>query len=172
MPKKPESVLVSACLVGQTCRYDAKPIEISSSTQAFLAVLEEKGISTIACCPEAAGGLSTPRAPAEIEATKTALDVLNGKGRVLTQNNLDATDAFIKGAQSALKICQENNVRLAFFKNKSPSCGSCTVYDGTFSHTLCEGHGVTAELLKQHGIRIMNEDDVERLVNLAQKLHG
>ncbi|MDY6086829.1 MAG: DUF523 domain-containing protein, partial [Succiniclasticum sp.] len=39
----------------------------------------------------------------------------------------------------------------------SPSCGSATIYDGTFSQRKISGQGVTATLLRQHGIRVYSE---------------
>ena len=47
------------------------------------------------------------------------------------------------------------NVKKALLKLKSPSCGYGEIYDGTFSHTLVDGNGVTAELLEDNGIEII-----------------
>jgi len=168
MKSATSSLLVSACLAGDACRYDgtAKP---SSSATALLTVLEEKGLAIVKCCPECAGGLATPRAPAEIEPGFTADDVLAGRGRVLTQKGDDVTAAYVKGAQAALSLCEEHHVRLALLKARSPSCGAADVYDGTFSGQLLPGCGVTAALLQKHGIRIMDEEDAERLVEFAAR---
>ncbi len=168
MSNAPSALLVSACLAGKACRYDgaAKPC---SGASALLTVLEEKGLRIVPCCPECAGGLTTPRAPAEIEPGHTADDVLAGRGRVMTQAGDDVTAAYIKGAQAALALCREHHVRLALLKARSPSCGSADVYDGTFSGQLLPGRGVTAALLEKHGIRVMDEDDAERLVEFAAR---
>ena len=50
----------------------------------------------------------------------------------------------------------------AILKERSPSCGSCGVYDGTFSGTLRPGMGVAAELLSAEGIRVCGESEAEK----------
>lgn len=39
----------------------------------------------------------------------------------------------------------------------SPSCGSTTVYDGSFTGKIVPGSGVTAQLLNDNGIKVFNE---------------
>ncbi len=169
MPSSP-AFLVSACLAGRACRYDGKAKPAGSGCEALITVLKEKGMTKILCCPECAGGLSTPRPPAEIEPGRTASEVLAGLGRVLTADGTDVTEAYVKGAQAALALCREHGVKLAILKAKSPSCSSSNVYDGTFSEQLIPGRGVTAQLLERHGIRVMDEDDAERLIERAARL--
>ena len=50
--------------------------------------------------------------------------------------------------------------RKALLKENSPSCGSGTIYDGSFSGKLIPGDGVTAELLKAHGIEVSGESSL------------
>ena len=50
--------------------------------------------------------------------------------------------------------------RRAVLKARSPSCGSAKVYDGTFSRTLRDGAGVTAEALRAAGIEVVSEEDL------------
>lgn len=52
------------------------------------------------------------------------------------------------------------DIKTAILKENSPSCGCGTVYDGTFSGTLVPGDGVTAELLKAHGITVIGESKI------------
>ena len=61
---------------------------------------------------------------------------------------------------SSLKkaLAQSFSVKAAVLKSNSPSCGSGTIYDGSFTGTLVPGDGVTAELLKKHGIKVTNEN--------------
>ena len=49
-------------------------------------------------------------------------------------------------------------------KERSPSCGCGRVYDGTFTGTLTEGDGVTAEVLKARGIRVYGESEIEKVL--------
>ena len=103
----------------------------------------------IPVCPEAYGGLTTPRTPSE------RLD-----GMVLSKLGADVTAEFQKGAQAALYLAKLFGAELAILKENCPSCGSGTIYDGTFSGTLTPGDGVTAELLKKHGIAVIGESKI------------
>ena len=49
-------------------------------------------------------------------------------------------------------------------KERSPSCGSGAVYDGTFSGTLTAGWGVAAGLLREQGIRVLGESGIAALL--------
>ena len=130
-------IIVSACLAGVNCNYKAKNSEDSSIVE-----LVKEG-RAVMVCPEQLGGLTTPRTPAEI---------LNG--RVVTKEDVDVTEAFLTGANEVLKVCEKYNCRKAILKSKSPSCGSGKIYDGSFSGTLIDGDGITARLLKEHGIEV------------------
>ena len=53
---------------------------------------------------------------------------------------------------------------MAVLKSKSPSCGSGQVYDGSFTGTLVEGWGVAAALLRDAGVDVLDETQVDRLL--------
>ncbi|ASS74468.1 hypothetical protein CIG75_05325 [Tumebacillus algifaecis] len=143
--------VISACLVGCQCRYDGDDNLIPAFQQ-----MVEQG-EAVFVCPEQLGGLSTPRPPAEIVGG-TGEDVLDGKAKVLTNQGVDVTDQFLKGAQQALKMAQLVGAQEAILKERSPSCGSALVYDGTFSGDKRPGDGVTSALLKRHGIAVFSEE--------------
>jgi uncharacterized protein YbbK (DUF523 family) len=96
--------------------------------------------------------------PAEIDAG-SGQDVLVGYSKVLNKNGEDVSDNYIKGAYETLKIAQLAGVDTAILKSRSPSCGSKYIYDGSFSYKLRQADGVTAALLKENGIRVMDEDE-------------
>ena len=77
-----------------------------------------------------------------------------------SSQNIDVTEEYQTGAQEVLKIAQKFNIKTAILKSKSPSCGKGKIYDGTFSNKLIEGNGITAELLKKHGIKVISSDDI------------
>ena len=137
MSSKPREpfCLVSACLAGCPCRYDGTACVVPE-----LKNLAETGLA-IPVCPEELGGLPTPRPPAEIR-----------QGRVITraehpgQGGHDVTAQFAHGAAATLALAQANNVSLAILKERSPSCGSNLIYDGTFSRTVIPGQGLAAAL--------------------------
>lgn len=140
-------ILVSACLAGIPCRYDGSTLP-DPEIQGLVA----RGIA-IPICPEAAGGLPTPRPPAEISGGD-GQDVLEGRARVVRQDGTDVTEAFLKGALSALSLAQKLGVKKAILKAHSPSCGVNFIYDGSFTGTLKEGMGVTAAILRREGIEL------------------
>jgi uncharacterized protein YbbK (DUF523 family) len=111
----------------------------------------------IPVCPEQLGGLSTPRNPAEIVGGDGE-DVLDGKARVMDRTGKDVTEAFIRGAYEALHLAKAVGAKEAILKEKSPSCGSCVIYDGTFQGKKKAGMGVTAALFQRHGIRVYSEE--------------
>lgn len=68
---------------------------------------------------------------------------------------------YMDGAYLALKKAQEIHASAAVLKEKSPSCGSTCIYNGTFSGKTAAGNGVTAALLKRHGITVLSEATLE-----------
>lgn len=135
---------VSSCLVGIKCTYRGDDNLINEIKK----LVENHEAITI--CPEVLGGLTIPRHPCEIINDK----VINNQGE-------DKTKEYILGAKRALEILQKNNVDVVLMKSKSPSCGKGYVYDGSFSHTLIEGDGITCQLLKKQGIKIFNENELD-----------
>lgn len=134
-----EKILVSSCLLGLNCRYDGGN-NYSKEVEEFL-----KNYEVIPICPEIMGGLPTPRTPSERQADR----VINKEGK-------DVTEQYEKGARECLFLAQKYDVKKALLKLRSPSCGSKEIYDGTFSHTIIEGDGVTAELFKKNGIEVIS----------------
>lgn len=152
-----EKLLISACLLGQPVRYDGKSKPIAQLT--WLKKLEREH-RLVVVCPELAGGLPVPRAPAE-----------RVGGKVLTQSGVDLTDAFRTGAEKALALCQLHQVRFALLKANSPSCGNDQIYDGSFNQSLTAGMGLTAQLLTEHNIQVFSELELEQL-KLALEQQG
>lgn len=142
-----EKILISACLVGDKVKYDGK----SNYNEKVKMLLEKYEL--VPFCPEVEGGLPTPRKPSE-----------RVKDRVKMQDGKDVTSKFLKGAELALNICLYLNIKIAILKENSPSCGSKEIYDGSFSHKLVKGEGVTTELLRKKGINVLSEDEIDTLL--------
>ena len=140
-------ILVSACLLGTPCRYDGK-----SKRHPLIDELSEKH-DLVPVCPEVLGGLPTPRTPSERVGE-----------RVMMQDGRDVTENYRTGAQKALETALREGCTLAVLKARSPSCGKGEIYDGTFTKTLIFRDGVTAELLKEHGIRVLTEEEILSLL--------
>ena len=144
--------LVSACLVGIPCQYDGG----SCRTDQIQDLATQGGV--LPFCPEVAGGLPTPRPPAEIQGGDGG-DVLEGRAQVVNIEGKDVTAEFLAGAQRALRVARRWGIKEAVLKARSPSCGVGRIYDGSFSGRLVEGDGVTAALLKREGVIVRNEED-------------
>ena len=71
---------------------------------------------------------------------------------------------FCRGAECALETARREGVLAAVLKERSPSCGSGEIYDGTFTGTVVEGWGVTAELLRREGIPVLGESRMGELL--------
>ena len=140
--------IISACLAGVDCKYSGgnnkndKVIDLVRQGKAVLV------------CPEQLGGLSTPRLPSEIKDIGCERVVVSTSGE-------DVTQQFLKGAKETLNIAKMMNIKKAILKSRSPSCGCGKIYDGSFTKTLKDGHGFTAELLISNGIEIFNEESLE-----------
>lgn len=146
-----EKILISRCLLGHAVRYDGG----ASGPFDQLTMWQAEG-RVVAICPEVAGGLPTPRPAAEI-AGGQGVDVWEGRAQVLTAEGEDFSAAFLDGARQVLALVQRHNIRIAVLKANSPSCGNLLTYDGTFSGVKVHGEGVTAALLRRHGVQVFSE---------------
>lgn len=160
-------VLVSACLLGEPVRYHGGDARLEAY---WLDRLAEEG-RVVPFCPEVAGGLEVPRPPAEIVGGD-GIAVLQGTARVATDTGEDVTEAFLDGAQKALDVARQQGVRLAILVERSPSCGSEQIYDGTFSGKRRSGSGVTAALLEEQGIRVFGQDRLLAAAAYLQQLES
>ena len=140
-------ILISACLLGLSCRYDgdSKPHPLAEELA--------RRHQLVPVCPEQLGGLPTPRPPAE-----------RWGDRVVTREGGDVTAQYRRGAEETWKLCRLLDCQAAVLKERSPSCGSGEIYDGTFTGTRISGDVVTAETLRAQGIRIVGESRIGYLL--------
>jgi uncharacterized protein YbbK (DUF523 family) len=117
-------------------------------------------------CPEQLGGSPTPRTPAELLGGAGG-EVLDGRAAAVTADGRDLSEVFLRGASEVLAIARITGARVAVLKARSPSCGVGNTYDGTFSHRLQPGSGVTAALLERCGMALYTEEDCPRLTEYA-----
>jgi len=137
--------LISACLIGDNCKYDG-----GNNLNDIAKKLYDSKLA-LPVCPEELGGLPTPRIPAEIV-----------EGAVVSEKGNDVTLEYNLGARIALKKALENNIKIAILQSRSPSCGSKSIYDGTFNGKLIPGEGVTTKLLRENGIKVITIEDYIR----------
>ena len=133
------NVLVSACLLGEKCKYNGGD-NYSEAVSAYV-----RGHAVFPVCPELAGGLSVPRSPCEIV-----------NGVVMNADGENVDEAFRRGAAVCVERAKQENIDLAILQSRSPSCGVDRIYDGTFSGRITEGSGVFAAALRENGFRVMD----------------
>ena len=140
--------IVSACLLGEPCRYDGN----DNLADWVKELTEDHTVCMV--CPETLGKLSVPRPKSEIKDGA----VINEEGEDVTKAFEDgARIAYIRAVAAAMSIGEE--IEGAILKSNSPSCGKDKVYDGTFTGTLVDGEGIFAKTLREHGIKIYTEKE-------------
>ncbi len=129
--------MVSACLLGLSCRYDGKIIADPKCRQELTRI----NAIWIPFCPEQLGGLPTPRTAADIS-NGDGEDVLAGIAKVITKTGDDVTEYFLRGAEQVLAMATQQQITAVFLKARSPSCA------------VTSRSGVTAALLARHGFKL------------------
>lgn len=137
-----EPLLVSACLLGFSCRYDG-----GSNPCPPLVQLHHQGLA-VPICPESLSGLPVPRPPCE-----------RRRDRIISRAGEDVTVPFQRGASLAFAKALTSGCRSAVLKGRSPSCGVGHIYDGTFSRRLVDGNGLFAQMLLDAGWEVRSEDE-------------
>ncbi|MDT3251411.1 DUF523 domain-containing protein [Serratia sp. root2] len=156
----PQKILFSACLAGFKVRYNGSDKPLVNAT---LQRWQREG-RLVVCCPELAAGFSTPRPSAEITPAANGATVLAQQARVMEAGGNDVTDSYLLGAHLALETARRHGCRFALLTDGSPSCGSQFIYDGSFSGQTKPGSGVTAELLRRHGIEVFSDRQLAALI--------
>ena len=136
-------IMVSACLTGENCKYNGG----NNRNEKVLALLEGNEVITV--CPEQMGGLPTPRTPSEVR-----------DGIVTMRDGTDVDREFRRGAEMCLETAMRERPDLIVFQSRSPSCGPKQRYDGTFTGSLVDKPGITAELLMEHGFHVTDVEDL------------
>ena len=140
--------MVSACLLGVSCRYDG-----GSRPRPWLAE-KLRDVALLPICPEQLGGLPTPR-PRQHLVGGDGDDVLAGRARVVNEGGEDVTESFLRAAREVVRLARLFRVEVAYLKARSPACG-CGLVDIEGAWTA--GDGVTAAALRQEGIRVFPVD--------------
>lgn len=141
--------LISGCLLGHNCKYNGG----NNYNQEVSDFCKEHQYYIV--CPEGISGLPTPRPPAEYVGE-----------RIVDREGNDVTEAFERGAALSLERAfreadrRGEKIEGAILKANSPSCGSGKIYDGTFSGKLVDGHGCFASKLRQRGIKVISEKEI------------
>jgi uncharacterized protein YbbK (DUF523 family) len=159
-PRDLPKLLVSACLLGNPVRYDGKAKTLDHDG---LQHLLKQG-RVIAFCPEVAGGQPLPPPAAAIVAGDCNPGIA-GTAHVKTPEGNDVSEYFLAGAEQALALCRQHDIRAALLTELSPSCGSGQIYDGSFTRQSINASGVTTTLLQQHGVKVFNQFQIDEAMN-------
>lgn len=158
MTEQKKKILVSECLYGEKIvRYDGKS---AACTEPLFLKWKEEG-RFISVCPEVFGGLPTPR-----------VDAQRVEDKVMTRDGRDVTAEYDRGAQEALRLAREHDAAFAILKQKSPSCGSRMIYDGTFTGNKIPGQGLAAEYLVNAGFRVFGEDELDQAAEYLESIEA
>lgn len=132
---KEPKILVSACLLGENCKYNGGN-NFAPAVVEFL-----KGREVLTICPEMMAGMGCPRTPIEI---------VDGVLMDRDGNNVD--EAMRNAVAQAMEVIRKENIQCAILQSRSPTCGVNQVYDGTFS-------GIFAQALKDAGYQVLDAED-------------
>lgn len=154
MKRELQTVLVSSCLLGLKTRYDAT----DNFSQAVIDFIQKNHLIPIPVCPEQLAGLTTPR-PKCWFSKGDGQDVLTGKGCLINEQGRDLTAEFLHGASQTLRIAQLTGCQIAILQQRSPSCGTLTIY---LNQVQTKGMGITAALLEQHGVKLFADDNLPK----------
>ena len=136
-------VIVSACLLGENCKYNGGN-NYNSAVVEFVQDREDLPI-----CPEMLAGMGCPRTPIEI--VDGVLMDRDGK-------NVDA--AMREAVATAMKQIFLEEIQCAILQSRSPTCGVNQLYDGSFTGKLIPGAGIFAQALKDAGYRVIDAEDI------------
>ena len=143
MENRQACVLVSACLLGENCKYNGG----NNYNQAVVDFVLTKKVLPV--CPEVAGGVPILRKPVEIV-----------DGSVRDADGTSYDKAFQLGITKTLESLAGQDVELAILQSRSPSCGLNQIYDGTFSGQKIVGSGLFAQALKERGYQVVDAEDI------------
>lgn len=143
-------IAVSACLLGENCKYSGGN---NRSERLLSELAKHPEIEVIPVCPEVAGGLPTPRPPAEIV-----------DGEVVNNCGVSVDAEYRAGVAAEMARLQPyveaGELVAAVLQSRSPSCGVHEVYDGTFTGRLIAGHGLFAQALAESDVALIDISDL------------
>lgn len=146
MSKK--KAIVSACILGELCRYDGKTKELNSVMEAL------SDYEIIPFCPEAPL-FGTPR-------ERINVVEVDGKNRIITdETEIDVTLRLENEINAFVKL--HPNADRIILKSKSPSCGiGNTPILNSNKKILYYGSGIAAEIFQDSykNIKISDEDNL------------
>lgn len=136
MSSAKKKVIISACILGEYCRYDGKTKEIDAVKEAF------RDYEIIPFCPEAPL-FGTPR-------ERINIMEIAGKQRIITdETNVDVTELLEAEIEKFIKV--HPHADAIVLKSKSPSCGNGTTpILNEKKEIISFGDGIAAAMFKKY----------------------
>ena len=144
-----KKLLVSACLLGQNCRYDGKTKAVDTIAEAF------SEYEIIPFCPEAPL-FGTPRERISV------VQIAQEQRIISDETNRDVTEDLLKEIEM---FCDRyTEVDAIVLKSKSPSCGNGTTpILSEDKKQIGFGDGIAAKILKKRYPNIPIRDELDYL---------
>lgn len=136
-------ILVSACLLGENCKYNGGN-NYCPKVAAFV-----EGHEVIPVCPEMEAGMGCPRIPVEIR-----------DGILIDRNGNNVDGPMREAIRVRLESLRDQQIGCAVLKSRSPTCGVRQVYDGSFTGRLVDGSGLFAQALREAGYQVIDSEDI------------
>lgn len=133
-----DTVLISACLLGEACRWHGRAVAPSGYVRRF--IRENPEATIVPVCPEVLGGLPVPRPPVKTVRGRV-FETCARKEERYKVTGADVTEAFVAGAEATLEIAKRHGCSRAILCRNSPSCAR---------------GGITGRLLVANGIEVEN----------------
>lgn len=140
-------VIISACLLGQICRYDGKIKKVDGILEAF------KDYEIIPFCPEAPL-FGTPR-------ERISVVRIDGENRIITdETNIDVTQKLQDEIENFIK--QHSDIKNIVLKSKSPSCGLGTTSILNKQREIVEvnGNGIASDMMLKSYLHTKIRDEL------------
>ena len=138
-----KKILVSACLLGENCKYNGKN-NYHPELETMLADAQ-----VLRVCPELLAGFGTPRPCVEL-----------ANGVAINAHGESVHAQLCAGVKRAMEAIAGEDIAYAILQSRSPTCGVKQTYDGTFSGALISGMGLFAQALQAQGIEVRDIEDV------------
>jgi len=144
-----KKVIISACLLGEVCRYDGKTKEVNAVAEAF------REYEIIPFCPEAPL-FGTPR-------ERISVVQVDKEQKIITdETNRDVTQDLVEEIEMFCNTYPE--VDAIVLKSKSPSCGNGTTpILGEDKKQIGFGDGIAVKILKKRYPNTPIRDELDYL---------
>jgi len=141
-----KKVAISACLLGEKCRYDAS----DNRDETLLAKLQN--VELIPFCPED-DAFGTPRPTMDLIKTK------EGHKAISNMTNEDLSAPVVQYAKAFFEM--HRDIDLFIGKDRSPSCGVCSarLYDEEKNLLSSQEAGLMAKEAKKRNINCIDAED-------------